>query len=231
MIASSPRASLSSLSGMSAAEYSRMTGIDSNDSVRSGTGWVTNADGSVASRASSSTANSHRLSYLASSSSGSLSLRQQHLISLSLKARQQWNQTGQRPAMPPGFVPGDDHEVQGPEPTVSFSSSTVRTMIPDDECRTDSTSNPSSDIGGNKGSLARNNPINQRQSPKSTEAAKKTADASQETQKADDTVYSTMREGRKQQRGAIPWMQGNDNKPQGKTLAQRERDRYLQSLI
>jgi hypothetical protein len=53
-------------------------------------------------------------------------LQNQHLVSLSLKA-QQHQQARSRPSMPVGFME------EGPTPTASFSSSTVRTMIPAEE--------------------------------------------------------------------------------------------------
>jgi hypothetical protein len=53
-------------------------------------------------------------------------LQNQHLVSLSLKA-QQHQPVRSRPSMPVGFME------EGPAPTASFSSSTVRTMIPAEE--------------------------------------------------------------------------------------------------
>jgi hypothetical protein len=56
-------------------------------------------------------------------------LQNQHLVSLSLKANAVQQQGRSRPSMPVGFM----NEGEGPIPTASFSSSTVRTMIPADE--------------------------------------------------------------------------------------------------
>ncbi|GAA5803144.1 hypothetical protein HPULCUR_008619 [Helicostylum pulchrum] len=57
-------------------------------------------------------------------------MQNQHLVSLSLKANAS-QQARSRPSMPVGFM--NEEEEEGPMPTASFSSSTVRTMIPADE--------------------------------------------------------------------------------------------------
>lgn len=72
-------------------------------------------------------------------------MQNQHLVSLSLKATA--NQQGRsRPSMPVGFM----NDEEGPMPTASFSSSTVRTMIPADEEEADrSRLKPKSSVMGN----------------------------------------------------------------------------------
>lgn len=72
-------------------------------------------------------------------------MQNQHLISLSLKANAS-QQARSRPSMPVGFMKNEE----GPMPTASFSSSTVRTMIPADEEEVDqSRLKPKSSMMGN----------------------------------------------------------------------------------
>lgn len=72
-------------------------------------------------------------------------MQNQHLVSLSLKATA--NQQGRnRPSMPIGFM----NDGEGPMPTASFSSSTVRTMIPAEEEEVDrSRLKPKASVMGN----------------------------------------------------------------------------------
>ncbi|KAI8644565.1 hypothetical protein BD408DRAFT_481160 [Parasitella parasitica] len=63
-------------------------------------------------------------------------LQNQHLVSLSLKASTSQT-TRSRPSMPIGFMNEDTSAEGGPAPTASFSSSTVRTMIPAEEAEGD----------------------------------------------------------------------------------------------
>ncbi|KAG0167273.1 hypothetical protein DFQ28_000823 [Apophysomyces sp. BC1034] len=91
--------------------------------------------GSMTSLTSSEMSGHSTLRMMGISPPGSINprLQNQHLVSLSLKARQQPNR---RPAMPSGFMTnnrGSTDELQGPTPTASFSSSTVRTMIPEED--------------------------------------------------------------------------------------------------
>lgn len=72
-------------------------------------------------------------------------LQNQHLVSLSLKANAV--QQRSRPSMPVDFM----NNGEGPIPTASFSSSTVRTMIPADEEETER-SKPKSVVSGLLGS-------------------------------------------------------------------------------
>ncbi|KAI8047506.1 hypothetical protein BDF21DRAFT_434233 [Thamnidium elegans] len=72
-------------------------------------------------------------------------MQNQHLVSLSLKANAS-QQARNRPSMPVGFM----NEEEGPMPTASFSSSTVRTMIPADEEEVDrSRIKPKTSVMGN----------------------------------------------------------------------------------
>ncbi|KAG2207413.1 hypothetical protein INT47_006888 [Mucor saturninus] len=72
-------------------------------------------------------------------------MQNQHLVSLSLKATAA-QQGRNRPSMPIGFM----NDEEGPMPTASFSSSTVRTMIPADEEEVDrSRLKPKSSVMGN----------------------------------------------------------------------------------
>ncbi|GAA5810091.1 hypothetical protein MFLAVUS_003510 [Mucor flavus] len=73
-------------------------------------------------------------------------MQNQHLVSLSLKANAS-QQARSRPSMPVGFM---NEEEGGPMPTASFSSSTVRTMIPADEEEVDrSRIKPKASVMGN----------------------------------------------------------------------------------
>ena len=146
---------------------------------------------------------------------GSVNPRQlnQHLVSLSLKAQQT-----RRPEMPAGFMSTDDM-MQEPEPTASFSSSTVRTMIPADEA--------SELVTASKVQI---------QTQKDIESSKKisvstTASMGVKTEgsRNNKEAFGTLRGSRRQQpRGSIPWAEST--KTNDKTPAQRERDRYLQTL-
>ncbi|CEP17071.1 hypothetical protein [Parasitella parasitica] len=77
-------------------------------------------------------------------------LQNQHLVSLSLKASTSQS-TRSRPSMPIGFMNEDTSAEGGPAPTASFSSSTVRTMIPAEEAEGDQ-SEKKSPIAGLLGS-------------------------------------------------------------------------------
>jgi hypothetical protein len=116
-------------------------------------------------------------------------LQNQHLVSLSLKA----NQANRRPAMPIDFMNHDDVP-QGPEPTVSFSSSTVRTMIPADEAE-ESRPNQKSMIGNILGSRRAHPP----------------------SKLGESTTKKII-------------SQKSKISPDGKTPAQKEREKYLKSL-
>ncbi|KAI8880563.1 hypothetical protein K501DRAFT_301918 [Backusella circina FSU 941] len=116
-------------------------------------------------------------------------LQNQHLVSLSLKA----NQANRRPAMPIDFMNHDDIP-QGPEPTVSFSSSTVRTMIPAEEAE-ESRLNQKSMIGNILGSRRAHPP----------------------SKLGESTTKKII-------------SQKSKFSPDGKTPAQKEREKYLKSL-
>lgn len=125
-------------------------------------------------------------------------LQNQHLVSLSLKAST--SQTARtRPSMPIGFM-NDETNIEGgggggPTPTASFSSSTVRTMIPAEEAE------------GGQSKL-------KMQEKKSS--------------------ISGMLGSRQQNRSHQPSRLGNNTRKQpqqtGKTPAQKEREKYLESL-
>ncbi|KAI8138529.1 hypothetical protein BJV82DRAFT_717394 [Fennellomyces sp. T-0311] len=196
----SPRASLGSLSRLSAAERMMIVG---NSSISSNTSNVNSVRRTLQETWSSDHSNS-------SSANSSVASRHHHMLSI----RGQHN-FQQRPAMPAGFM-----DEEGPMPTASFSSSTVRTMIPEGEYQDNKEQQkPKQQPKAQQGSFSRSNPINQRQSitlkPK---PAPKPA----------GPPATTVRGGRKQQRGGIPWMSGQSSTD--KTPAQREKDRYLQSL-
>lgn len=221
----SPRASLGSLSRTSAAERMKIlanSSISSNtshvDSLRKKlqtTAWPTTTSGNSPTHSNNSSANS--------------SLRcdapPAGLVSLSARAQQSY-----RPAMP--FMGEEDFEA--PIPTASFSSSTVRTMIPADEyigpgggaSIVDTPSVANGGSNSNNGSFSRSNPINQRQQqqqakpvppassspsspkPRSSSPTKETTqkDASPSPKRENtQQAYTTMRGG-KRTRGSIPWL-------------------------
>jgi hypothetical protein len=153
---------------------------------------------------------------------GSINPRQlnQHLASLSIQSR-----LTNRPGLPTGFMNEDlliANASMGPTPTVSFSSSTVRTMIPENDPI-------ESHVGKKKTTTATVQP--KAKHPKQKQP-KEMAKAATVGATKDKQSFGTMRTGR-QQRGSMPWnteaaaTKPNTNK---KTPAQRERDRYLQSL-
>ncbi|SAL96784.1 hypothetical protein [Absidia glauca] len=153
---------------------------------------------------------------------GSINPRQlnQHLASLSIQTR-----LTNRPGLPTGFMNEDlliANASMGPTPTVSFSSSTVRTMIPENDPI-------ESHVGKKKTTTATMQPKAKQQKQKQP---KEMAKAATVGATKDKQSFGTMRTGR-QQRGSMPWnteaaaTKPNTNK---KTPAQRERDRYLQSL-
>ncbi|KAG2221749.1 hypothetical protein INT45_007155 [Circinella minor] len=248
-----PRASLNSLSRLSTAE--RMVIMGGNNSMKTKANNVESVRQSLQatwSSGHSSTSSSSTTSSTTSQQSIQSPSQHQHL--LSMRGQHHWQQ---RPAMPEEFM---NEPLEGPVPTASFSSSTVRTMIP--ECEYQEQAIASSKNTNNKiqqqqqGSFNRNNPINQRQSISPTITTSSTrknvsslkssvnktthintvASKKQTISTATPTTnttgtYSTMRGGRKQQRGSIPWLQNNDNNPSNpKSPAQREKDRYLYSL-
>ncbi|KAF7725833.1 hypothetical protein EC973_009257 [Apophysomyces ossiformis] len=134
--------------------------------------------GSMTSITSSEMSGHSTLRMMGISPPGSINprLQNQHLVSLSLKARQQ---APRRPAMPSGFMTGGGDELQGPTPTASFSSSTVRTMIPEDE---------QPPIAETK--ITRDGTISKRITPNTI----------------GHQSYDTMRQiGRQQKRGGLPW--------------------------
>lgn len=106
---------------------------------------------------------------------------------------------------------GED-TMEAPVPTASFSSSTVRTMIPADEYNEGRTN------AIKKQPVKEQRPQQQQSKPQKEQ---------QQVEKKKYVACTTMRKQQAQQRGSIPWMQRN--MAQGKTPAQRERDRYLQS--
>lgn len=170
------------------------------------------------------------------------------LVSLSARAQQSY-----RPAMP--FMGEEDFEA--PVPTASFSSSTVRTMIPADEYIGPGGGASIIDTApsSNHGSFSRSNPINQRQqqqaksvtpasakpnhdssvrsSPPTKETTQDTSSSSPPPKRENTQAYTTVRGG-KRSRGSIPWLP--ESAPttttitDNKTPAQKERDRYLKSL-
>lgn len=160
---------------------------------------------------------------------GSINPRQlnQHLASLSIQSR-----LTNRPGLPTGFMNEDllvPSASMGPAPTVSFSSSTVRTMIPENDPI-------ESHVGKKKATAATTQQQQQQQQPKAKQPkqkqVKEIAKSATVGATKDKQSFGTMRTGR-QQRGSMPWnteaaaTKHNTNK---KTPAQRERDRYLQSL-
>ena len=168
----SPRASLGSLSRLSTTE--RMMIMGGNNSISS------NASNVEAIRQSLQTTWSSDHSSNSSSTNSSVASRHanqssQHQHLLSMRGQNHWQQ---RPAMPDEFM---DEQLEGPIPTASFSSSTVRTMIPEGEYHEQAIAdNKNSDKKiqraetqsqsqrqkqqQQQGSFSRNNPINQRQS-------------------------------------------------------------------
>ncbi|ORZ02845.1 hypothetical protein BCR43DRAFT_520093 [Syncephalastrum racemosum] len=143
-----------------------------------------------------------------------------NLMSLSWRAQQQRQLASE-----------DDRSHEEPVPTVSFSSSTVQTMIPENEYE---------QVAAGRPNAVKNRPApKKKQTPPKKETtkklnAKKAATASAATGKPttnDREGISTLHGGRRQSRASIPWMQQAEKggKPK-KTPAQRERDRYLQSL-
>lgn len=129
------------------------------------------------------------------------------------------------------LVPDDEESREEPVPTVSFSSSTVQTMIPENEYE---------QIAAERVNAVKNKPTPKKKpaSPKNGSSkklnSKKAATASAATGKAANNNKegaSTLHGGRRQSRGSIPWMQQAEKGGKSKkTPAQRERDRYLQSL-
>ncbi|KAI8381578.1 uncharacterized protein BYT42DRAFT_644356 [Radiomyces spectabilis] len=160
--------------------------------------------GSMSSLGSSEASGSFRL---AVSPPGSINPRQlnHHLVSLSLKAQQQ---SHRRPAMPAGFMGGDDFIIQAPAPTASFSSSTVRTMIPAEE-----------QVSGTEA-------LSSGPDDKNPAVPSNKHDHSNSSER-----FGTLRSERlrsQNQRAGMPWSDnvGKDNK----TPAQRERDQYMRAM-
>lgn len=156
--------------------------------------------GSLASRNSSvGIATSIRNSV--ASRASSISIRGNNLL---LRAQQQ-------PAMAAVFA-GEDN-LEAPVPTASFSSSTVRTVIPADE------------YNERKPNTVKEQSIKKQQQSQQQQQSK--AQKQQAMERKKNVTCTTVRKQQAQQRGSIPWMHRNVS--QGKTPAQRERDRYLQS--
>ena len=258
----SPRASLGSLSRLSTAE--RMLIMGANNSIRSNASNVESIRQSLQTTRSSDHSSDSSSSTNSSIASRHANQPSQHQHLLSMRGQHHWQQ---RHAMPDEFM---DEQLEGPIPTASFSSSTVRTMIPECEYHEQAIAdNKNSDKKSQQaqtqpqpqrqkqqqkqGSFSRNNPINQRQSisptvttsstkknvsslkssvntPTTTTTSDTVAYRKQTTATATGT-YNTMRGGRKQQRGSIPWLQNSNSNPSNtKTPAQQEKDRYLHSL-
>ncbi|KAI8068604.1 hypothetical protein BC940DRAFT_298603 [Gongronella butleri] len=197
--------------------------------------------------------NSHRLSDHGSVSSrstvshksppGSINPRQlnQHLASLAIQNHQAYQS---RPSLPAVFGPTahhtDDIIFQGPAPTVSFSSSTVRTMIPENEtveapvrpATTSTKKKPGNDASAaNPQKSTKPSANNTAAPPTKQNPAKQPPSSSSAAPKKDySKSFGTMRTGR-QQRASLPWQPAATSAPgNDKTPAQKERDRYLQSL-
>ncbi|KAI7884777.1 hypothetical protein K492DRAFT_191516 [Lichtheimia hyalospora FSU 10163] len=231
----SPRASLGSLSRTSAAERMK---ILANSSISSNTSHVDSLRKKLQTTAWPTSSNSPTHS---NNSSANSSLRcdpPTGLVSLSARAQQSY-----RPAMP--FMGEEDFEA--PVPTASFSSSTVRTMIPADEYigpgggASIVDTAPSTNTSSNNGSFSRNNPINQRQQAKpvpskpnhaSVRSSSPSKEDASSPKRENTQAYTTVRGG-KRTRGSIPWLPESTATPtttDKKTPAQKERDRYLKSL-
>ncbi|KAI9006261.1 hypothetical protein CLU79DRAFT_780629 [Phycomyces nitens] len=163
-------------------------------------------------------------------------LQNQHLVSLSLRGHQhlQQQQAKRRPLMPMGFM--DDDTAEGPTPTVSFSSSTVQTMIPANE-------DPATKITEKKKQIVQPSVVKKFEEIKTGGLVLAERTRIQETAKAavvnagsaikpsDDGARSQ----RRQPRGSAPWTTPTAitntivNSNPNKTPAQIERDKYLGS--
>ncbi|ORX47780.1 hypothetical protein DM01DRAFT_1410149 [Hesseltinella vesiculosa] len=215
-----PRKSIASNSPLSSRRSSVDQGIQVNATQQA---YATHVD-SVR-RVLQATWNSKRISENGSVSSrstmshksppGSINPRQlnQHLASMVLQQQQAYSS---HPTLPTIFSSREhQEELLGPAPTVSFSSSTVRTMIPDNEAVPEASTvqkTTTTPVSATVPLLRSNNPSSTVVQLKSTPVKK---DYSKKA--------GTMRAGR-QNRASVPWQ------PNEKTPAQRERDRYLQSL-
>ncbi|KAI7866540.1 hypothetical protein BDF14DRAFT_1743587 [Spinellus fusiger] len=162
-------------------------------------------------------------------------LQKQHLLSLSIRGHPQ-SPTARRPHLPIGFMDEEDsqgHPIDEPMPTISFSSSTVQTMIPtnDDQVPAKEMDPKKKQTGrsplfkiGNKSDESWGSSKIKSQAPvKKANTIQDTTPHNEAHNKKewDDTLHTY----RRQPRGFAPWIETTSNK----TPAQLERDRYLGS--